>query len=66
MMNRAQRRAAAKQAKTDGNEELESKVALFSKLPDECLTCQKAFDKKNKEMVQKERDIKIAMMRRKI
>ncbi len=50
-MNRAQRRAAAKQAKTDGNEELESKIALFSKLPDECLTCQKAFDKKDKEMV---------------
>ena len=49
-MNRAQRRAAAKQAKADGNEELESKVALFSKLPDECLACQKDFDKKNKEM----------------
>jgi len=50
-MNRAQRRAAAKQAKTDGNEELESKVALFGKLPNLCLTCQKPFDKKNKEMV---------------
>ena len=50
-MNRAQRRAAPELAKADGNEELESKVALFSKLPDECLTCQKAFDKKNKEMV---------------
>mgnify|MGYP001468896469 CR=1 FL=1 len=66
-MNRAQRRAAAKQAKTDGNEELESKIALFSKLPDECLTCQKAFDKKDKEMVttwnvvvrEKERSVKI-------
>ena len=49
-MNRAQRRAAAKQAKSDGNEELESKVALFGKMPDECLTCAKPFDKKNKEM----------------
>ena len=50
-MNREQRRAAAKQAKSDGNEELESKIALFSKLPDECLTCQKPFDKKDREMV---------------
>ena len=50
-MNREQRRAAAKQAKADGSEELQSKVALFGKLPDQCLTCQKPFDKKNKEMV---------------
>ena len=50
-MNREQRRAAAKQAKSDGNEELESKMALFGKLPDECLTCQKPFDKKDREMV---------------
>jgi len=50
-MNREQRRAAAKQAKSDGNEELESKIALFGKLPDECLTCQKPFDKKDREMV---------------
>ena len=51
MMNREQRRAAAKQTKTEGNKELETKVALFGKLPDECLACQKAFDKKNREMV---------------
>ena len=50
-MNREQRRATAKQAKSDGNEELESKIALFAKLPDECLTCQKPFDKKDREMV---------------
>ena len=50
-MNREQRRAAAKQAKKDGKGELEEKVALFGKLADECLTCQKPFDKKNKDMV---------------
>jgi len=50
-MNREQRRAAAKRAKTDGNEELETKIGLFNKLPDECLACQKPFDKKDREMV---------------
>ena len=50
-MNREQRRAAAKQAKKDGTEELSEKVTLFGKLGDNCLTCDKPFDKKNKEMV---------------
>ena len=49
-MNREQRRAAAKQAKKGGNLDLEEKVALIGKLPDECLTCEKPFDKKDKEM----------------
>ena len=51
-MNRAQRRAAAKQAKKEGNPDLEEKMTLFGKLPDECLTCLKPFDKRNREMVQ--------------
>tara|TARA_R110000824_G_scaffold173093_1_gene351108 strand:+ start:365 stop:640 length:276 start_codon:yes stop_codon:yes gene_type:complete len=50
-MNREQRRAAAKQAQKDGNGELSEKITLFGKLGDSCLTCDKAFDKKNKEMV---------------
>jgi hypothetical protein len=50
-MNREQRRAAAKQAKKDGNKELESKITLFGKLPDECMTCARPFDKKDREMV---------------
>ena len=50
-MNREQRRAAAKQAKKSGNDELEQKIAVFGKLEDECLTCQEPFDKTNKEMV---------------
>ena len=50
-MNRDQRRAADKQAKKSGNKELEEKIAVFGKLEDECLTCQKPFDKKDKDMV---------------
>ena len=46
-MNREQRRAAAKNKQT---EDLEDKVALFGKLPDECLTCLKPYNKKDKEM----------------
>ena len=49
-MNRQQRRAAAKQAKKDNNPVLEEKISLFGELPDECLTCDKPFDKTNKEM----------------
>ena len=40
-----------KEAKSEGNQELESKIALFGKMPDECLTCEAPFDKKDKEMV---------------
>jgi predicted RNA-binding Zn-ribbon protein involved in translation (DUF1610 family) len=50
-MNREQRRAAAKQAKKNGGAELEKKIASFGSLPDFCLTCEKPFDKNNKEMV---------------
>ena len=50
-MNREQRRAAAKQMKKDGTEEVAEKVALFGKLEDECLVCEEPFDKKNKEEV---------------
>jgi|TARA_R110002020_G_scaffold400076_2_gene610181 hypothetical protein len=53
-MNREQRRAAAKnakKAKKNNTPELEEKIALFGKLPNECLTCQKPFDKKDKKQV---------------
>ena len=50
-MNRAQRRKAMKEAKSSGQEEMETKIALFGKMPDECLTCEKPFDKTDKEMV---------------
>ena len=50
-MNREQRRAAAKQAKKNGNSDMEEKMHLFGKLPDECLTCELPFDKKDRDMV---------------
>ena len=50
-MNRSQRRAAAKAAKKDGNKELSEKIFLFNQLPGECLTCNKPFDKQDKQMV---------------
>ena len=53
-MNREQRRAAAKnakKAKKNNTPEFEEKIALFGKLPDECLVCDKSFDKKDKKQV---------------
>ena len=50
-MNREQRRKAAREAKQQGQEELASKIALFGKMPDKCLTCDDPFDKQNREMV---------------
>ena len=51
-MNRAQRRAHDKKqkktkTKTKG---FEDKMDLFDKMPDNCLTCLKPFDKKSKPM----------------
>jgi len=50
-MNRAQRRAAAKRNKKNESSEVEEKMALFGKLPDECLACQASFDKKDRNQV---------------
>ena len=47
-MNRKQRRAQAKAS--DAERQLSREVTLFGLLPDNCDTCQKPFDKKNKEM----------------
>ena len=46
-MSRKLKRNKDKKAKKN----LASKVALFGKLDDECMTCSKAFDKENKEQV---------------
>jgi len=50
-MNREQRRAMAKREKKQGNPEMSEKVALFGKIGDACLVCNKPFDKKDREMV---------------
>jgi len=46
-------RQKASKAKKEAEKEMATKVALFGKLPDECLTCEDPFDKTNKEMVTK-------------
>ena len=52
-MNRAQRRALAKTKtqKTCKESQVDEKLGLFDKIPKECLTCMKPFDKTNKQMV---------------
>ena len=40
-----------RQKEKDAKKELSKKVGLFNKLGEECLVCQKSFDKKNKDMV---------------
>ena len=46
-MTRKISRNKEKRAKKD----LQKKLGMFDKLPDECLICQKPFDKKSKEEV---------------
>ena len=52
-MNRAQRRARQRAIKKAGKKgsDMEQKLGLFDKIPKECLTCHKEFDKKDKQMV---------------
>ena len=50
-MNRAQRRAAAKRNKKSEDPELQEKMTLFGKLPNECQACLEPFDKKDKDQV---------------
>jgi len=50
-LERKLRRKKATQAKKSAEKEMAIKVALFEKLEDKCLTCEKRFDKMNKEQV---------------
>ena len=50
-MNRKMRRAMKNAPGDKATDKLGSKVALFDKLPEQCLTCHKEFDKKDREMV---------------
>ncbi len=47
-LKRKLKRTKQKKAKKKMNEQL----GLFDKMPDECLTCRKPYDKKSKEHVQ--------------
>ncbi len=50
-MNRKQRRALAKQVQKESAQELSNRITQFQSLPEQCLTCEKSFDKSNKKMV---------------
>ena len=50
-IKRKLRRKKAHKGKKLAEKELATKIALFDKLPSSCLTCEKDFDKTNKEQV---------------
>jgi len=50
-LGRKIRRQAAKRNKKMAEKEVAEKVALFDKIPEVCLICNREFNKKDKEMV---------------
>ena len=50
-MERKFKRKDMAKKKKNAEKEMATKVALFGKLPDHCLTCHKSFDKMNREEV---------------
>ena len=50
-IERKYRRKKTVKAKKAAEKEMATKIALFGQLPECCLTCEKPFDKTNKEMV---------------
>ena len=50
-LERKLRRKKAHQAQKSAEKEVATKVTLFGKLGDKCLTCEKRFDKMDKEQV---------------
>ena len=50
-LERKLRRAQAKKGKKKAEDALAEKVALFGHLDDKCLTCEKPFNKMDKEQV---------------
>ncbi len=51
-MNRKQRRALDKNNRSTCAENFSDKISQFNKLPEQCSTCEKEFDRKNREMLQ--------------
>jgi DNA-directed RNA polymerase subunit RPC12/RpoP len=45
-------RKMSKNKKRQAEKDLKQKMGMFDKLPDECLTCSKKFDKRSKDDVQ--------------
>jgi len=50
-VNRKQRRAAQRLARKGKNKDLESKMKLYSDLPDTCSACSTSFDKTDDTML---------------
>ena len=50
-LERKLRRKQAKKGKKNAEKELAAKVSLFCNLPNKCLTCDKPFDKLDREQV---------------
>ena len=50
-IERKLKRAQAKKSKKNAEKEMATKVALFGKLPSNCLTCEAPFDKMDKQQV---------------
>ena len=51
-LNRKQRRERDRRLKKSSKEaEVDKKLGLFDKIPEQCLACFKPFDKKDREMV---------------
>ena len=50
-LKRKLERKKTNKIKKNAEKEMAIKVALFGKLPNNCLTCEKPFDKTNKEQV---------------
>ena len=45
------KRKIKREVHKNSKKDFSKKIGLFNKIPDSCLTCDKEFDKKNKEMV---------------
>ena len=50
-LQRKYRRKIANNKKKRAEKEMATKIGLFEKLPDHCMTCNKKFDKKDREQV---------------
>ena len=44
-------KGARKEKKRQAKREIKEKIGMFNKLPENCLVCEKIFDKKDKKMV---------------
>ena len=51
VVNRKQRRAAAKAEREHGNNDLAEKMGIYAQLPDHCLMCETPFVKTDREML---------------